>query len=286
MFYQFDDDVTTVGLDEINGQLVYAGYLRENESGTIGVDGRCASGCSCEIFDNQTVIGVGEYSFKLVVRKNLLAVIDFSEDKLVRESFMQMLSKYSSVNISVAKLMYAFFDILLSGNSRELEQFGFDITELEEKMLSDEAEEEFNFRLLRMKKLLLTNLSFYKQLSSVCEELYENENEIITEDLNYIENLLARLERAKADINSLQDAVVHLQEAYSSYLDLKLNKTMKIFTVITTIFFPLTVITSWYGMNFQYMPELGWRYGYIGVIILSAAVIASLVITGRYKKWF
>ena len=78
----------------------------------------------------------------------------------------------------------------------------------------------------------------------------------------------------------------HLGDAYSSSLDLKLNHSMKVFTVITTIFFPLTIIVGWYGMNFNSMPEFTWKYGYIYVIALSAAVVAALVIYGKKKKWF
>ena len=55
-------------------------------------------------------------------------------------------------------------------------------------------------------------------------------------------------------------------------MDISLNTTMKVFTVVTTIFLPLTLIAGWYGMNFQ-MPEYGWEHGYLMVIVLSVAFI-------------
>lgn len=55
---------------------------------------------------------------------------------------------------------------------------------------------------------------------------------------------------------------------------------------VTTIFFPLTIIVGWYGMNFRYMPELSWRYGYLYVGLLSVLVIIILIIIGKKKKWF
>ena len=61
---------------------------------------------------------------------------------------------------------------------------------------------------------------------------------------------------------------------------------MKIFTVITSIFFPLTIIVGWYGMNFESMPEFKWRYGYVYVILLSVATVLALTAFGRRKKWF
>jgi magnesium transporter len=61
---------------------------------------------------------------------------------------------------------------------------------------------------------------------------------------------------------------------------------MKFFTLVTTIFFPLTVIVGWYGMNFNSMPELKWKYGYIYVITLSIFVVAILIALFKKKRWF
>jgi magnesium transporter len=61
---------------------------------------------------------------------------------------------------------------------------------------------------------------------------------------------------------------------------------MKFFTVVTTIFLPLTLIVGWYGMNFKYMPELTWKYGYFAVIILMIAVVIACLILFKKKKYF
>ena len=64
------------------------------------------------------------------------------------------------------------------------------------------------------------------------------------------------------------------------------NRVMKLLTIVTTIFMPLTLIAGWYGMNFSGMHELDWVYGYPAIIALAAAVIAGLVIWFKRKKWF
>ncbi len=66
-------------------------------------------------------------------------------------------------------------------------------------------------------------------------------------------------------------------------LDYNLNNIMKLFTVITTIFLPLTLIVGWYGMNFTNMPELTWQYGYPAVIVFSVIVVMFCVIA--FKKY-
>ena len=83
----------------------------------------------------------------------------------------------------------------------------------------------------------------------------------------------------------LRSSVSHLQDAYSSYLDLKTNHIMGVFTAVTTIFFPLTLVVGWYGMNFENMPELSWRFGYLFVIIVSILVVSVLTIIMKKRKW-
>ena len=92
--------------------------------------------------------------------------------------------------------------------------------------------------------------------------------------------------RVRVDTANLKSTVEHLQDAYSSYLDVKMNNTMKALTVLSTIFFPLTIIVGWYGMNFQYMPEFAWHSGYIYVIALSVVTVVIFALIGKWKKWF
>ena len=74
-------------------------------------------------------------------------------------------------------------------------------------------------------------------------------------------------------------------EAHQSKLDYKLNKTMQFFTVVTTVFMPLTLIAGWYGMNFKNMPELSSPYGYLSVILVSVSVVVLLMLWFKKKKF-
>jgi magnesium transporter len=76
-----------------------------------------------------------------------------------------------------------------------------------------------------------------------------------------------------------------MMDIYLSSVNNKMNEVMKVLTMIATIFIPLTLISGIYGMNFNYMPELGWRYGYPFVLILMSLVSVLMLYYFRRKKW-
>jgi len=65
-----------------------------------------------------------------------------------------------------------------------------------------------------------------------------------------------------------------------------MNEIMKVLTIISTFFIPLTFIAGLYGMNFRVMPEIQWEYGYYYALILMAGVTILLAIYFKRKKWF
>ena len=77
-----------------------------------------------------------------------------------------------------------------------------------------------------------------------------------------------------------------LMDMYFSMSSTRLNSVMRILTVISTVFLPITFITSWYGMNFERMPELTWEWGYPGVMTLIAIVSLAMLYHARRRGWF
>lgn len=310
MFYQFNDDVTTIDVDDISSNCITAGYVTLNELLNIyekfGFSRSTVDTClnaghdlqvSVEVYDdysfvvfsliNEENISRKRDCIGIYIKKNLFVAVDISDDDgSVRNKFFECLGRYSCVNITIEKLAYAFLDALLCKSSRIIENTELEITRLEELVLKDKATDNFNLMLLKIKKELLIIRKGYEQLIDVGEALEDNENEVFgDEDLNYLSNFTEKVKRFRQDVVILRDSVNHLQDAYSAYLDLKLNHTMQIFTVITTIFFPLTLIVGWYGMNFSNMPELTWKYGYLFAVLLSVAVVIVLTFAFKKKKW-
>jgi len=105
-------------------------------------------------------------------------------------------------------------------------------------------------------------------------------------------DLLPRLTMIIKDINSLFeytrfgfDRLDYLQDTFLGLINLQQNKIIKIFTVVSVIFMPPTLIASLYGMNFKYMPELDWKYGYAFSIVIMVLFSAVVLMFFHRKKW-
>ena len=86
-------------------------------------------------------------------------------------------------------------------------------------------------------------------------------------------------------IEIFREMLSGMLDIYLSSISHRLNEVMKVLTIIATIFMPLTFIAGIYGMNFKYMPELEWRWGYLVVLFIMAAVGGIMVVYFRKKKW-
>ena len=103
------------------------------------------------------------------------------------------------------------------------------------------------------------------------------------QQLHHLRICSDRVERLGQHTRTLRDYSVQVRESYQAQVDIRLNRMMYIFTIVTVIFLPLTLIVGWYGMNFTGMPELHWRYGYPFVIILSLVSI-GICVWSIYRK--
>ena len=129
-------------------------------------------------------------------------------------------------------------------------------------------------------------LVHYEQIIDMTQELEENENGFFSEaNLRYMHLFMNRMARRHDSAVSLRDHTIQVRDLYNAQLEVRQNRTMTLLTVVTTIFMPLTLIAGWYGMNFRYMPELNWPYGYPVVIAVSVAIVVFCLIFFKKKKW-
>jgi len=86
-------------------------------------------------------------------------------------------------------------------------------------------------------------------------------------------------------IETFRDMISGVLDIYLSSVSNRMNEVMKVLTIIATIFIPLTLIAGVYGMNFQHMPELEWRWGYPMVWLVMLGIGVLMLAYFRRKKW-
>lgn len=183
------------------------------------------------------------------------------------------------------RAMYLFFKNLFKGDNVNLEGLEDRISNLDDAVIHDSSDAtreqilDARYDVLRLKK-------YYEQFEEIFDELCDNDNGIISDDyLNYFDILNNRCERLVRQVLNLKEYVVQVRESYQAQIDIEQNRLMKIFTLVTSIFLPLTLIAGWYGMNLQ-MPEFTWKYGYLFVIAVCIIVVAIWAIIFKKKGWF
>ena len=186
---------------------------------------------------------------------------------------------------SLERFLYDFLDQIVKDDLRLMERYENELDSMEQSII-DGDESLPSGRLNDIRSDIRYLRIHYEQLMDLAAELEENENGFFKlENLRYFRLFINRAERLHEESMSLRDYTMQLRDLYKAHLDLKQNRIMTVLTVVTTIFMPLTLIVGWYGMNFRYMPELEWRWGYPVTIIVSIVIVVLSLLFFKKKKW-
>ena len=189
-------------------------------------------------------------------------------------------------------LMYRLLDSIVDNYFITLEYVDDKIEFVEEKLLEDSEDlylkEIHNLRkdILKLRRAVypMRDMTYYLQRGE--NPLIQKSTIMFTRDLyDHIANNIETIESYREIINGVLE--VHLSNASR-----KMNQVIKLLTMISTIFIPLTFIVGIYGMNFNTevsifnMPELNWKYGYLFVMLIMVIISISLIVFFKRKKWF
>jgi magnesium transporter len=186
---------------------------------------------------------------------------------------------------SLERFIYDFLEMLIEKDLHILNNIEQELRNIEDEIL-ESSMDKYPDRLNDIRSFLMDMRIHYEQMLDLGQELEENENGFFKEEnLRYFRLFTERVMRLMDQVKQLRDYTVQLRELFSTQLDIRMNRIMTVLTIVTVIFMPLTLIVGWYGMNFVYMPELKWRYGYLVVIIVSALILIGGIMWFRKKKW-
>lgn len=186
------------------------------------------------------------------------------------------------------------FEIILKQGQQAVEEMEKYLIDMEQEIVSGRINRNRNRSIFECKRLLTVWKNDYAQFLNMVEGINgleekkkETQGAVLNEETScYFRVYENKLRHLTEETQFLYEELVHIREALDAALSYEQNRIMKLFTTVTTIFMPLSLIAGWYGMNFEGMPELQWKYGYLFVSVLSVLVVAACFWFFRRKKLF
>lgn len=182
-------------------------------------------------------------------------------------------------------LLYALLDNIIDHYFVVLEIFGEKLEELETELLENPEKSTlaklYNFRreTLGLRRAVYPLREMVASIEKLDDLLFGNNNRIFTRDL-YDHTI-----KVVETVEIFRDMTSSLLDLYINSVSNKMNEIMKVLTIMTSIFIPLTFIAGVYGMNFNNMPELQYKYGYFVILGVMAVVVLGMLYYLKRKKW-
>ncbi|MGG1669696.1 magnesium/cobalt transporter CorA [Paenibacillus sp. NRS-1783] len=183
------------------------------------------------------------------------------------------------------RFMYLLIDLIVDNYFLVGDRIEVRIEKLEEDILMHTKKSHLN-EIIGLRSEILWLKKVLGPQKEVINTLNKRDLRLIDDQLQkYFSDIYENAVKISETFETYRDLMGNLREAYQSSIANRANEIMRVFTAITTVFMPLTVITGIYGMNFDNMPELHTRYGYFVVIGIMVALGVSMFCIFRKKDW-
>jgi len=182
-------------------------------------------------------------------------------------------------------LAYALLDTMVDHYFIVLEKLGEKIEGMEEELVTKPTPETLQSIHTLKRELIFLRKSIWP-LREVISVLERGESSLIHKStIIYLRDVYDHTIQVVDTIETFRDMVSGMLDIYLSSISNKMNEVMKVLTIIATIFIPLTFVAGLYGMNFKYIPELEWRWGYFAALFVMVIIGFGMVMYFRNKKW-
>lgn len=182
-------------------------------------------------------------------------------------------------------LLYALMDTIIDFYFGILERGGDVIEEMEDSLLMGGSSFKFD-QLYKLKREIILMRKSIWPLREVVGKLYKEDIPLIDKHTKvYFSDVYDHTIQIIDTVETYRDMLAGMVDLYHSTMNSRMNQIMKVLTIISTIFIPLTFIVGIYGMNFDYMPELESKWGYPSVLFIMLSLALGMVYYFRKKKW-
>lgn len=222
---------------------------------------------------------------KVFLGENYLVTIHHQPISFLDEVYARCQQKQELISKGVDFLFYTLLDTLVDQYLPFFDTINDDVERLEEMIFLDPAKEHLN-ELFQLRRQLVALRRVLSPLRDILNLLLNPGTGCLPETHRaYFLDIYDHILRSLETVDTSHDLLNGLFEMYLSLVSNKLNVVMKTLTIITTIFMPLTLIAGIYGMNFENLPELKWRYGYFITLGIMGVVTGAMLLFFRNKKW-
>ncbi|NSW53202.1 MAG: magnesium/cobalt transporter CorA [Anaerolineae bacterium] len=236
---------------------------------------------------NEEAKNITAEQFSMLVKKGVLITfqeVDGDIFDTVRQHIREGGQRFNEMGVDY--LLYALIDTVVDHYFIALENLSDAIEELEDQISQHPGPETLT-RIHQLKRDLLFLRKSIWPLREVISGLARGTAALIhKETLIYMRDVYDHSVQVMDIVETFRDMVSGMMDIYLSSVSNQMNEVMKVLTVISTLFIPLTFIAGVYGMNFDFMPELTWRWGYFTVLAVMGSILLIMVLFFRRRKWF
>ena len=234
--------------------------------------------------DNKMEINTEQVSF--IIGQNFILSLQEQEGDIFDSLRVRIRNSKGRIRkMGADYLAYALLDAVVDNYFIILEKIGEKIEEIEELLVTEPTHETLE-TIHHFKKELLFLKKYVWPLREVINSLTRSESTLINENTTiYFKDVYDHTIQVIDTIETFRDITAGMLDLYLSSISNKMNNVMKVLTIIATIFIPLTFIAGIYGMNFKFMPELEWRWGYPAIWTIMLSIFVSMVLYFKRKDW-
>ncbi|SFN62165.1 magnesium transporter [Bizionia echini] len=236
-------------------------------------------------YDSDENITIEQVSF--VLGKNYVLTFQESEGDVfdtVRERLRAGKGRIRTLGSDY--LLYALMDAVVDHYYIVSETMGNKVEDLEDLLFSGNIQEDLSQQVLSLKKELLKVRRAIFPLREIISRIEKSDSDLILKkNLQFYNDVYDHIIQLSDSIDIFREMIWSLMDMYMTTISNKMNEVMKVLTIIATIFIPLTFIAGIYGMNFDHIPELHYRYSYHilwGIMIL---IFIGMLYYFKRKKW-
>ena len=183
-------------------------------------------------------------------------------------------------------LLYRLIDIIVDSYYTVLDNIGQQIEDIEEAVYNNPSPKGFQHIQQIKKELIYLRKALYPLRDALNKLIKDESGFIETSNSRYFSDIYDHVVHLIDSLDTYKDLTSGLMDIHINTLNTRMNEIIKVLTIASTIFMPLTFIVGVYGMNFEFMPELHSPWGYPGVWAVMILMTVGMVMYFKHKKWF